>query len=200
MREIVPNIFTWPWHSEPHGYDFNGYLLRSPEGNICIDPVKPNGAVLAEIVREGVARILLSNRNHSRAANDVRQATGARTAIHAADAAHATGQGTQIDDDLKAGQKIGPLKVVAVPGKSPGEVAFHWPERRILLVGDAVVGDPPGKLKLLPEKVIDDLPGLRESIRKLIDLDFDTLLVGDGEPILERAKEALKKLAATFPG
>jgi hypothetical protein len=34
--------------------------------------------------------------------------------------------------------------VVSVPGKSSGEIALHWPERKILLVGDAVVGDPPG--------------------------------------------------------
>jgi hypothetical protein len=26
-------------------------------------------------------------------------------------------------------------------GKSPGEIALHWPERKILLVGDALVGD-----------------------------------------------------------
>jgi len=39
MREIVKNIFTWPWFSEPHGYNFNGYLVRDPGGNICIDPV-----------------------------------------------------------------------------------------------------------------------------------------------------------------
>ena len=39
MREIVKDIFTWPWYSEPHGYNFNGYLIRDPGGNICIDPV-----------------------------------------------------------------------------------------------------------------------------------------------------------------
>jgi hypothetical protein len=35
-----------------------------------------------------------------------------------------------------------------VPGKSPAEIALHWPEREILLVEDAVVGDPPGRCKL----------------------------------------------------
>ncbi len=28
MREIVSGIFTWPWFSEPHGYNFNGHLVR----------------------------------------------------------------------------------------------------------------------------------------------------------------------------
>ncbi len=39
MREILSDFFTWPWFSEPHGYNFNGYLIRDPGGNICIDPV-----------------------------------------------------------------------------------------------------------------------------------------------------------------
>ena len=42
------------------------------------------------------------------------------------------------------------LTVVAAPGKSPGEVALHWPERRLIVVGDACVGNPPGELSLLP--------------------------------------------------
>jgi len=42
--------------------------------------------------------------------------------------------------------------------------------------------------------VIDDPPRLRASVRGLLDLDFDTLLPGDGEPILQGAKERLKGL------
>ena len=41
MREIVPDIFTWSWFSEPHQYYFNGHLVRDPDGTICIDPVEP---------------------------------------------------------------------------------------------------------------------------------------------------------------
>jgi len=26
MREILNDIFSWSWYSEPHGYDFNGAL------------------------------------------------------------------------------------------------------------------------------------------------------------------------------
>ncbi len=198
MQEIVSDIFTWPWFSEPHGYNFNGYLVCHAGGNLCIDPVEPPEGDLGELAKHGVARILLTNRNHSRAANRVRARTGARTAIHPADAAHARSQGTELDDELHIGQKIGPLVVVGVPGKSPGEVALHWPERRILIVGDAVVGAPPGRCKLLPEKVVDDPQRLRASVRALLPLDFDTLLPGDGAPILKGARERLKELADSF--
>ena len=199
MREILADIFTWPWFSEPHGYNFNGHLVGHPDGNLCIDPVEPRDEDMEELVKHGVSRILLTNRNHSRAANEVRAVTGARTAIHAADAPHARKEGAQLDDDLSPGAKVGPFVVVGVPGKSPGEVALHWPERKILLVGDALVGDPPGRCKLLPEKVMDDPARLRESVRGLLALDFDTLLVGDGVPITEFAKERLRELVDTFP-
>ena len=54
-------------------------------------------------------------------------------------------------------------------------------------------------LELIREAVMDDPPPLRESVRNLLQLDFDTLLVGDGEPILEGAKVKLKELVESFP-
>ena len=200
MTEIVPDIFTWAWFSEPHGYNFNGYLVRHPAGNLCIDPVPPGDAALAEIVRMGVTKILLTNRNHSRAANVIRERTGAKTFIQPDDAAHARSQGAEIDGELNVDELIAPLKIVAVPGKSPGEVALHWPERGLLIVGDAVIGNPPGQCGLLREKVMDDPARLKASVRKLLDLEFGTLLFGDGVSILRDAKVRLRDLVATFPG
>jgi glyoxylase-like metal-dependent hydrolase (beta-lactamase superfamily II) len=199
MREILPGIYTWPWFSEPHGYNFNGHFIKHAGGNLCVDPVEPSDEDLAELARQGVARILITNRNHSRAANKIRTRTGARTSMHPADAPHARKEGAELDDELNPSDKVGPFVVIDSPGKSLGEVVLHWPERKILLVGDAVVGDPPGKCKLLPDKVVDDPPRLRDSARQLLALDFDILLVGDGEPILQSAKDRLRELVNTFP-
>ena len=198
MHEILTDIFSWPWFSEPHGYNFNGHFIRHVEGNLCVDPVAPSDEDLAELARQGVTRILITNRNHSRAANKIRARTGARTAIHPADAPHARSEGAELDEELNPGDKVGPFVVIGAPGKSLGEVVLHWPERKILLVGDAVVGDPPGKCKLLPNKVLDDPARLRDTARGLLALDFDTLLVGDGLPILQSAKERLRELTETF--
>ena len=79
MREILNDIFTWSWYSEPHGYNFNGHLIRHAEGNLCIDPVEPGEEGLDEIARLGATRILLTNRNHSRASNKVRERPFTRT-------------------------------------------------------------------------------------------------------------------------
>jgi len=199
METIAGDILSWSWFSEPHGYTFNSFLIPSADGNICIDPVELSEEGLAELARSDVSRILLSNRNHVRACNQVRARTGARTFIHPDDAAYARGQGAELDGELRVGERVGPLVVVGVPGKSPGEVAFHWLERRILIVGDAVVGNPPGRGGLLHEKVIDDIARLRQSVAELLALDFEVLLLCDGTPILQGGKERLKELVAAFP-
>lgn len=199
METILGDVLTWSWFSEPHGYNFNGLLIPDPRGNLCIDPVEASDEVLGELATKGVSRILITNRNHVRAANRIRERTGARSYIHPDDAAYARAQGAVLDGELQPGDKIGALEVIGVSGKSPGEVAFLWPERRCLIVGDAVVGDPPGYLKLLREKVMDDPPRLRRSVQHLLALDFDTILVGDGVSIVGDAKDRLSELVATFP-
>ena len=173
METILGDVLTWSWFSEPHGYNFNSLLISDPDGNLCVDPVEPNDEVLSELVRRGVSRILLTNRNHVRAANRVRERTGARCCIDPEDVAYAKAQGAVLDCEIHDGERIGPLKVIGVSGKSPGEVALLWRERKALIVGDAVVGNPPGHLSLLRERVMDDPAQLRRSVQQLLALDFD---------------------------
>jgi len=199
MREIVPGVFSWSWFAERQGYDFNGYLFRLPDGNVCVDPVEMSGDLLDEIARLGVQRIVLTNRNHFRASMKVKERTGAPIAIHPSDAAFARDRGTRVDEELQPGDQLGPLTIVAVSGKSPGEVALHWPDRRMLLIGDACVGKPPGQCALLPDPVIDDKARLMASLRALTELEFDVLLLADGAPILAGGRAALRRLVESFP-
>ena len=110
-------------------------------------------------------------------------------------------KGVVVDDTLAAGERVGPFVVVPAAGKSPGEIALHWPDKRILIVGDACVGNPPGRLSLLPPAVIDAPDELRRSLGRIAaELDFDTLLLADGECILRGGRAALQALVDTFDG
>lgn len=198
MREILPGIFMWSWLSPPHGYNFNGHLFTLPGLTLVVDPVAAEPADWDALLAAKPQRIVLTNRNHGRKSAELREATGARIAIAPADAEHARKEGTAIDDTLAIGEKIGPFIVVSAAGKSPGEIALFHPERRLLIVGDALIGDPPGGVRLLKPQVIDDLEKLKTSVKNLLALDFDTLLVGDGEPILTGAHAAVTRLCASF--
>ena len=198
MREILEGIHCWSRLSEPHGYDFNGYFVTLPSGNLVIDPVEPDEGDLKRMKSDGVSTILLTNRNHSRAANPIREATGAKTLIHPDDARHARSQGCEIDGDLTPGRQVGPLHILPAPGKSPGEVVLYWRERRLAFIGDLVIGNPPGRCSLLPDEKMDDPGRLRASVKTLLDLELDTLMMGDGVSILSNAKTPLRELAADF--
>jgi glyoxylase-like metal-dependent hydrolase (beta-lactamase superfamily II) len=199
MREILDGLFTWAWYSEKFRYDFNGHLVLHPAGNLCIDPVETSDAVIDEIARRGVSRILLTNRNHFRASARLRERTGARVAVHPADASFVRDKGVTVDEALAVGQSVGPFVVIDASGKSPGEIALHAVDRRLLIVGDACVGKVPGELALLPEAVMDHPARLRQSLRCIAaEAEFDTLLVGDGHSILSGAKAALQRLVSGF--
>jgi len=195
----MDDVYTWDWFSQRHGYDFHGTWVHDAGGNLAVDPVEPTDEMLGRLVEYRVARIVITNRNHFRAAEKLRAATGARVAVHSADADFVRARGVQVDDDLVPGQRVGPFTVVDAAGKSPGEVALHWPERRLLVVGDVCVGKPPGALALLPAAVIDDLPRLQASLTRIVrEIDFDALIVGDGAHILSGARDAMRALVATF--
>jgi len=194
MRQIIDGVFAWDWFSERHGYDFHGYLVVTDEEALIVDPVDPDAETLAALVAAKPTRIVLTNRNHYRAAQRVKESTGARVTAHPDDTAFIVERGVIVDYALHPGDVIGPFTVVGAPGKSPGEVALYWPARRLLLVGDACVGAPPGQLRLLPDAVLDDKPRLIASLRALATLDIDTLLVADGECILTGAGHALTEL------
>jgi glyoxylase-like metal-dependent hydrolase (beta-lactamase superfamily II) len=195
LHELLPGIHVWHWFSERFKYDFNGTFVEHPGGNVVVDPVETDDATRAELSRRGVARIVLTNRNHFRDAARLREATGARVAAHPADAGFVRARGVTVDDELAAGDRVGPFTVVAMDGKSPGEIALHWPERRLLLIGDACVGNPPGQLGLLPPAAIDDRAALIRSLgRAARELDVEVVLVGDGVPILSGGGAALATL------
>src|SRR5438477_10271666 len=115
MREILPGILNWPWFSARHGYDFNGWLVRHPQGNVCVDPVETTDDVREEIAREGAARIVLTNRNHFRACMRVRARTAARVAIHPADAPFGRSRGAVVGGDLALAPRVRPVAGLDAP-------------------------------------------------------------------------------------
>jgi glyoxylase-like metal-dependent hydrolase (beta-lactamase superfamily II) len=71
--------------------------------------------------------------------------------------------------------------VVALPGHTPGSIAVHFPERRMVIAGDAgasMTGEAmPGVFSADPELT-------RESFAKLGRLDVDVTLFGHGVPLI----------------
>jgi glyoxylase-like metal-dependent hydrolase (beta-lactamase superfamily II) len=98
-----------------------------------------------------------------------------------------------VDRGLAEGDQVGPLRVLHIPGHTPGHLAFHWGERGVLAVGDAVATWP---------RVDAGWPGFnlnegqyRTSFRRLAEIEAGVIAVGHGEPLTERAAERVAALA-----
>ena len=192
MKEIVPDVQTWSVFAPDKGYAFNGYAIGTENGTVLIDPPDPGADGWGTIdLLEPFAGIWLTNRNHSRAAAASRERYGLTVWAHEADADRLK---AGADRTLRGGETIpGEVEVVHVPGKSPGEIAFHLPRSRALIVGDVVIGVPPGELSTYPDEVIEDRKRLLESAARLLEYDFDALLLCDGEPLPSGGREKLRQ-------
>jgi len=96
---------------------------------------------------------------------------------------------------VKDGDAAGPAGVFAfaLPGHTPGSVAFHVPERRALFVGD-VVASVGGRAILGPFNL--DRAQAIASFRRVATLDLVVLGVGHGAPFLSDATKLVAAAAA----
>ncbi len=59
------------------------------------------------------------------------------------------------------------------------------------MLGDGILNPPDKGLQLLPDQFIEDRKRARESLRKLLDLNFKTITFAHGVPLSKDAKKAL---------
>ena len=68
---------------------------------------------------------------------------------------------------------------------------------RPLIVGDLVIGVPAGELSTYPDELIDDRAELQRSAARLLDFDFEALLLCDGKPLSSGGKDTLQDFVAS---
>jgi glyoxylase-like metal-dependent hydrolase (beta-lactamase superfamily II) len=101
-----------------------------------------------------------------------------------------------VDRELADGDEVDALdgmKVVHVPGHTPGSIALHCPKRRLLFTGDTIANN--FGLRGPIGWYTEDMAQAKESIRKLAALDFEAAFFGHGRPIAKGAGERLRRFA-----
>ncbi len=196
MKNILPAVWMWSDVAEEKGYPLNGWLIAAPGGSVVIDPAHFDRESI-EILDpfKPVSTVLLTNKDHERAAAAVRERFGSAVSIHEADAGllMKPPQATFRDGDVLAGF----LRVIHLADqKTPGECALLWEEQRILWLGDALIGNPPGTLQMLPAEKFKDAARAKEGLRRLLDLRFSVVLVGDGVPLMSGGRGIIERLVA----
>ncbi len=192
MKQLLDGVWTWSVFDEARQIDFNGYFVDTGTARALIDPVPWTPEVEGALERLGPPTdVIVTNKDHRRAAARARARFGAAVVVHALDRPllDLAADRVVVDGDVVAGA----LRVVHLPDqKSPGEMALLWPARRALFLGDALWGKPAGRLCMLPPAKYADVAAARAGLRRLADLDVDAVLMGDGAPLLAGAGDVLR--------
>jgi glyoxylase-like metal-dependent hydrolase (beta-lactamase superfamily II) len=88
----------------------------------------------------------------------------------------------------------GGIEIVAIPGHSNGNLAYYLRDEKAMIVGDTIFGDDQGNLYPPPAKYSDDAEMAKREITRLLNYDFDKLLLAHGKNILRDAKREVEKL------
>jgi glyoxylase-like metal-dependent hydrolase (beta-lactamase superfamily II) len=106
------------------------------------------------------------------------------------------------DRNLEPGEPLpGGWQVIRLSDqKTPAECAFYQPERRLLLVGDALLSQADGRLRRpYDEPAYADEQKAQQGLRVLRDLSVTGVLVGHGDPVFEQAQARLRDAVTQDP-
>lgn len=162
--------------------------------------------------------------DHTGSLAELRAATGARVAVHRADAPFVEGHRPhpsplrpwplrlltaplfalfrvspcRVDLPLEDGQEVAGFLVIHTPGHTPGSACLYSPRHSLLMAGDALNRHGEG-LALPLGMVSRDMAQARASVKKLAGLEFETLCLGHRRPFLTGGAQRVRELAQSLP-
>ncbi len=190
-----PDLFAWSSFDEARNVDFNGTCWVRPGGNVLVDPMPLSPHDRAHLEELGGAVwIVVTNSDHTRAAEDIAAWTGAAIVGPSAERADfpiACSHWLSDGDSLVPG-----LVAIELQGsKTPGELALSI-GGHTLVTGDLIRAHAGGSLMALPDAKLEDRSLAVQSVQRLAGLEgIEAVIVGDGWPIFRGGGEALRELA-----
>jgi glyoxylase-like metal-dependent hydrolase (beta-lactamase superfamily II) len=196
VQEIAPGLWHWRARHPRLRADVSSYYLERER--VAIDALLP-GEGLEWLQEHGPPEhVVLSNRHHDRDAWRLREAFGAT--VHCIRNGLYELQGRGPAEAFDFGDELaGGIVVYEVDSICPDETALHIPAHRALACADGVVGSSTG-LAFVPDYLMDfpeqTKRGLIEAYERLLDLDFELLLLAHGNPVIEGGNDALREFVS----
>jgi hypothetical protein len=199
MQEILPGVLHWTATHPNTGSDVSSYWVKPARA--VIDALLPEEGIEA-FTAEPPERFLLSNRHHLRHAE--RFAHEFDCVIECSKRGLHEFEGGPEVEGFDFGDEVAPgIQALEVGAICPDESALLIRDARALSIADGI-RHYGGEMGFFADWLLGDDPegvkaGLRESYRRLLDLDldFDSLLFAHGDPIVGGGKKALREWVAT---
>jgi hypothetical protein len=198
VEEIAAGLWHWKAIRRSIGSEVSSYYLAAER--LVIDVMVPPEGLGWFDAHGRPEHVLMTNRHHDRDAWLLRDAFGCRVHCIRDGLRELEGRGPvepfDFGDELPGGVVAHEVDVIC-----PDECALHAPAYRALACADGVVRWPAdGPLSFVPDRLMDEpertKAGLRDAYRRLLELDFDHLLLAHGDPVAHRGKEALAAFVA----
>jgi len=189
ITQIAPGLRYWTaphpeWRGATDWPELVGSVYyEAPDAIALIDPLLPESEedelwamVDAAIERSGLpVAVLLTAPWHQRSAPVVAERYRATVWVH------------ESPDFLPAD-----VEVFVPAGSSEGQVAFFLRQHQALVVAEFFMGTN-GGLRVCPSPAVTDKDALVESLRTLLDLPIDYVLVSHGEPVLHDGRRRISE-------
>jgi hypothetical protein len=198
MNEIGPGLWHWTARHPHIGSEVSSYYLLSER--VLIDPLIPPEGIEWFDQNGAPEHVLLTNRHHDRDSWRLHEAFGCtvhcvRNGLYELDGRGPV-EAFDFGDELPGGVVVHEVDAIC-----PDETALHITGHGALACADGVVRFRVGdELAFVPDSLMDEPEdtkrGLREAYERLLDLDFDLLLLAHGQPVVGGGREALRKFVA----
>lgn len=197
MIEVLPGVLHWTRIHPRIKSDISSYYLV--EERVLIDPMIPEEGV--EVFHTRPAHVLLTNRHHHRDSEKLRQMF--QCTVRCVDKGmHEFGNSQAVEPFAFGDTLAGGIEALEVGVICPDETALLIPRGAgILAVADGLVRMGDGPLSFVPDAYMGDDPGsikagLKQAYGRLLDREFDHLLLAHGFPWIGGGKQALREFVS----
>ncbi|MGL4848476.1 MAG: MBL fold metallo-hydrolase [Clostridium sp.] len=114
-----------------------------------------------------------------------------RKELEAYKARLSTVKNVKVDVTVKDGDIIGGIEIIETPGHMPGHISVLVKEKKTLITGDALVVVNGELIPSNPQYTLD-MEKAKESIKRLLNYDIDTLICYHGGVYSDNVKEKIK--------
>lgn len=187
VEKVVPGVWNWHIVDERISFRSDAHAVASDDGVVLIDPLPLDAAALQGL--GPVMAICLTAACHQRAAWRYRREFGVK--VHAPAGCRETEE--EPDERYKAGDVLpGGLQAVSTPGPESAHYGFlRTGEPSVFFCADLLMRPDGGALGMVPPQYHNDPDATRESVRRLLDLDFGVLCLDHGAPVTDSPHAAL---------
>ena len=201
VEELAPGLWRWTAFHPEWKEEVGSVYYEAPDAVVLVDPLVPSDeterfwAALDRDVERAAAplHVLITVFWHVRSAREIVERRDARVWAPTRGRPAIERRVGEVTDVFRAGDDL-PGGIVPFKTARAAEVVFWIPAHRALVPGDVILGAEEGGLRLcpaswLPEKT--SLDQLRKSLRPLLELPVERVLVSHGEPVLAGGHDAL---------